>query len=496
MSGTPNTSDTAAGETPPSETFQRKQEIRKAAHENRRNQPDKDDVSRVIVNRFMDLPEYSAANTVMFYVDVRDEVRTRHALPEAIEGDKRIIIPYCVDGELELFHLESMDELVGLCSGRFKTQKPTQIEEEDEDDDTQILTENQCSADTVILTENQDEEEQAPGFMEDNVGSTLPYESDEDEDEIERKKNKAKKPLVLSDEEEEEEEKNVVKSFQGFLGKKGGLRKEFVENEAELSGEEPDSGDEDERGLDRLDEEDGDLEEFDVEDVRDEVGKIHQKRILDEDKRDVRLFQEAFLEDGELHTDRARTRQFRWQGIDDGAELDKRTSDGEEEEEVSDAEEEKRRIAKLEREKWIQESSSTVQNEEDNSQFFNLASKAMKKIEGKKKENNKVPFQQVPINKSITSSIQRGSFLSRDEKILDRLAEMTKGTENQKTGSGAKNTNNFVFAALSPGKQAKGEVPNERKRGAKTTNNKIPMKKAKINRTIDENSRDTIFGFM
>jgi 5-formyltetrahydrofolate cyclo-ligase len=88
-----------------------KQEIRKAAHENRKNQLDKDAVSSVIVERFMGLPEYANAHTVMFYVDVRDEVRTRHALPEALRADKRIVIPYCVDGELELFHLESMDEL-------------------------------------------------------------------------------------------------------------------------------------------------------------------------------------------------------------------------------------------------------------------------------------------------------------------------------------------------------------------------------------------------
>jgi len=51
----------------------------------------------------------------MWYVDVRDEVRTRHALPAAVAGDKRIVIPYCVEGELELFLLESMDELeVGM----------------------------------------------------------------------------------------------------------------------------------------------------------------------------------------------------------------------------------------------------------------------------------------------------------------------------------------------------------------------------------------------
>ena len=100
---------------PPSDLASRKQEIRTAAHANRRAQGDKDGVSLKIVQRFMALPEYAAAKTVMFYIDVRDEVRTRHVLPDAIRGDKRIVIPYCVDGELELFHLESMDELdVGM----------------------------------------------------------------------------------------------------------------------------------------------------------------------------------------------------------------------------------------------------------------------------------------------------------------------------------------------------------------------------------------------
>jgi 5-formyltetrahydrofolate cyclo-ligase len=90
---------------------ERKTVIRKQAHENRKNQLDKDEVSKRIVDRFLGLPEYSKAKTVMFYVDVRDEVRTRQALPEALLSGKRIVVPYCLDGELELFHLESMDEL-------------------------------------------------------------------------------------------------------------------------------------------------------------------------------------------------------------------------------------------------------------------------------------------------------------------------------------------------------------------------------------------------
>jgi len=88
-----------------------KTEIRAKAHERRRQQVNKDELSSVIVEKFMQLPEYLSANTVMFYVDVRAEVRTRHALPKALESGKRIVIPYCVDGLLELFHLENMDEL-------------------------------------------------------------------------------------------------------------------------------------------------------------------------------------------------------------------------------------------------------------------------------------------------------------------------------------------------------------------------------------------------
>lgn len=98
-------------EAPVSEVQERKSAIRKQAHENRRSQLEKDAVSDAIMKRFLDLPEYHAAQTVMFYVDVRDEVRTRQALPDALATGKRIVVPYCVDGELELFWLESMEEL-------------------------------------------------------------------------------------------------------------------------------------------------------------------------------------------------------------------------------------------------------------------------------------------------------------------------------------------------------------------------------------------------
>ena len=93
------------------DTSSKKQEIRTQAHANRKAQENKDEVSKTIVASFMNLPEYQAADTVMFYIDVRDEVRTRQDLPSALASGKRVVIPYCVDGELELFHLEDMEEL-------------------------------------------------------------------------------------------------------------------------------------------------------------------------------------------------------------------------------------------------------------------------------------------------------------------------------------------------------------------------------------------------
>jgi 5-formyltetrahydrofolate cyclo-ligase len=91
---------------------ERKDVIRKQAHANRNAQENKDELSRRIVGAFMSLAEYATAETVMFYIDVRSEVRTRHDLELALQSGKTIVVPWCnSDGELELFRLDAMDEL-------------------------------------------------------------------------------------------------------------------------------------------------------------------------------------------------------------------------------------------------------------------------------------------------------------------------------------------------------------------------------------------------
>ena len=95
--------------------------------------------------------------------------------------------------------------------------------------------------------------------------------------------------------------------------------------------------DEDEKDLDRFELEDGDLDEIDEDAEREkvknptsywfrinliiQVERIHQRMQLDEDQAELRLFQEKFLEDGDLHTDYKRTKQFRWAGLDDNIEV-------------------------------------------------------------------------------------------------------------------------------------------------------------------------------
>ncbi|MFO0803041.1 MAG: 5-formyltetrahydrofolate cyclo-ligase [Gemmataceae bacterium] len=97
--------------------------IREQARKNRVAQKDKDAISRGICAKFMALPAYQAAKTVMWYVDAGSEVRTRHTLPEALTHGKRVIVPWCVveTNQLELFWLEEMSELV---EGAYKILEP------------------------------------------------------------------------------------------------------------------------------------------------------------------------------------------------------------------------------------------------------------------------------------------------------------------------------------------------------------------------------------
>ena len=107
----------------PADWQTRKAAIREQARKARVAQKDKDELSLRICERFMSLPEYQAARTVMWYVDAASEVRTRHTLPTALTHGKRVVVPWCVveTNQLELFLLEDMSELV---EGAYKILEP------------------------------------------------------------------------------------------------------------------------------------------------------------------------------------------------------------------------------------------------------------------------------------------------------------------------------------------------------------------------------------
>jgi 5-formyltetrahydrofolate cyclo-ligase len=94
-----------------------KSALRRAAYDARNARQDKDRVSQIAVARLVEMPEYQSADIVLWYLDCRSELRTRHAIPAALASGKRVVIPYCtIDdagaNKLGLWRLERMDELV------------------------------------------------------------------------------------------------------------------------------------------------------------------------------------------------------------------------------------------------------------------------------------------------------------------------------------------------------------------------------------------------
>ena len=71
---------------------------------------------REICQRFVSQSWYQKAQTVLWYVHCRSEVRTLSALEQQLTSDKRIVVPYCTvddSGErcLGLWRLEAISEL-------------------------------------------------------------------------------------------------------------------------------------------------------------------------------------------------------------------------------------------------------------------------------------------------------------------------------------------------------------------------------------------------
>jgi len=89
-----------------------KAEVRALASQRRRDLADKDRRSRAACRRFLELPQYAGAATVLVYMHIRDEVRTADLVTHALQTGKRVVVPYCVGDDLRLFLLADRAELL------------------------------------------------------------------------------------------------------------------------------------------------------------------------------------------------------------------------------------------------------------------------------------------------------------------------------------------------------------------------------------------------
>ncbi len=90
---------------------QNKKAIRKLALDIRDKQKKKEELSDRIIERVYNLPEFNAAGSILIYLDIKSEVRTRPYLTELLSLGKVIVVPFITKQGLELFHLEDLGEL-------------------------------------------------------------------------------------------------------------------------------------------------------------------------------------------------------------------------------------------------------------------------------------------------------------------------------------------------------------------------------------------------
>lgn len=94
-----------------------KQAFRAQMESERQQQENREELSRQICEMAIRLPEYLAAQTLLLYVSRPSEVQTTHLLTAAWNQRKRVVVPSCQNGQLELFWIDTLEELAPRTLG-------------------------------------------------------------------------------------------------------------------------------------------------------------------------------------------------------------------------------------------------------------------------------------------------------------------------------------------------------------------------------------------
>uniref|UniRef100_A0A8C3LV74 Claspin n=1 Tax=Chrysolophus pictus TaxID=9089 RepID=A0A8C3LV74_CHRPC len=388
---------------------------------------------------------------------------------------------------------QNMEELLNLCSGKFVTQtdSPTwassvssKAEKDSDLEDPMAEALALCSGSFPTDREEEDEEHEELGDFQ-LVTDDNAFDSEEDEKSGDDDGEEAE----VSDEEE------LLRRREG--SKKKLKLEDFMEDEAELSGSDVGSEDEyDGEDLNEYEEEIIDEELPNEVELESQVQKLHMKAVLDDDKRQLRLYQERYLIDGDLHSDGpGRMRRFRWKNIDDASQMDlfQRDSDNEDENEQFDETEVKWRKERFEREQWLREQQEEEEEEDigEDSQFMKLAKKVTAK--SLQKRGGYLVHVSGLMQHFFVFQIKNGSLLNRPKDILQKLAAMSDLNPNA-----PRNSRNFVFHTLSPDKNEEAKEKSKhqvKKRGPSAAITSL-AKRPRVDSTEQTSQSRSIFQYL